>query len=1050
MSEEIILGLDLGTNSLGWALLKTNTGGRPAGIIASGSRIFQAGMEDAESPKPVSRAANRRDKRLIRRQLARRRRRLEKLRNLLKNNDLLPEGEDMNSIIRLLDAQVTEELTGEKPADLPSKKLLPHILPYYLRARALDKPLHRHILGRIIYHLAQRRGFLSNRRNQNKNEDDGVVKEGIAELRVKMKTTGARTLGEYFAGTDPAETRIRGLWTSRDMYEDEFEKICTAQSQTITKELKEQLYKAIFFQRKMKPQKNLIGNCQFEPAQKRCPWYRDEAQVFRICQGLNNLRLIEPSGLYRELNGNEWQILFEALEGLNGKLDKKGNLTVAKAKKLLGLSAKYKFSIEAGGERVINGHQVNARLHRVFEDGLLEMSVEDRESLVHDISSIEKDKTLVKRGMEFWGLSKEKARALAELSLPEDYCNLSSMAICRLLPDMLEGIAFQTAVKKHYPDYFKCDEIYDRLPLLDEAMGDMRNPAISRTLTQMRKVVNRIISEHGLPDVVRIEVARDLKRSNKEKQRLVKAMRDNQKSRDETKQKIFEEAGIESPSRDDVTRVMLAEECNWKCPYTGKGISMNALLGESQFDIEHIIPFSRSLDNSFGNKTLCWHHENRHVKKNMTPHEAYVGDQQKYGNIITAVKGFNGKYAKRKLELFELQDTAELEDFSNRHLNDTRYISKAAMKYLGMLYGGINDIGGRKRIQALSGGVTALVRRAFGMNHILGSGEKTRNDHRHHALDAVAIAMTSPAMVKQISDLAGKMEKESFHYQWKERFKEPISIKGWEDFRSELQQAIDNITVSHYVPCRVRGALHEETIYSRNIDGVDHKGKEGAFKHVRKSLAAMNMKEVESIVDLAIRKAVIAKLTELGTSNPAKAFADPDNLPVLRDRKGKAVNTIKAVKFRRMQKTVTIGEGDRARNILPGSNHHMEIVESLDKKGNLKWDGYVVSLLEAGRRLKNSEPVVKRDFGVGREFKFSLTCGDIIELEQEPGVRELFIIRTIPQSRQLSYVRLTDSRKVTDIKKAKEWYSSMPNTLVEKKCRKMTVTPLGKVRRAND
>jgi CRISPR-associated endonuclease Csn1 len=1046
----MILGLDLGTNSIGWSLLEADEKARPVGLIDCGSRIFQAGMEDMESPSPVSRAAARRDKRMIRRQIARRRRRMEKLQNILKKNGLLPAEQETGEAIKRIDVEAMKELRKARPADLPSADALAHVLPYYLRARALDRKVEPYVLGRIIYHLAHRRGFLSNRKNQGKDTEEGQVKESIAELRVKMSEAGARTLGEYFSGLKPEENRIRAQWTARDMYENEFNMICNAQSHLISSDLKKELFNAIFFQRKLKSQKDLIGECQLEDGHKRCPWYRDEAQTFRICQNLNNLRVIEDGSRERELNGNEWQVLYEALEGLNGDLDKHGNLTMAKAKSLIGVSRKSRFSIEEGGEKTLKGHQVNARLSKVFGERWRSMPIEHRELVIHDLNSIEKEDTLARRAVKVWDLHIDKARELSEMILPDDYCNLSSKAITKLLPDMKEGMPYATAVKKHYPHCFESSEVFDELPMVEEAMGDLRNPAVTRTLTQMRKVVNSIIRKHGLPDIVRVEVARDLKRSNKEKKRAVSNMRDNEKRREAAKKFIFEQAGVENPSREDVTRVLLAVECDWECPYTGRAFSVNNLLGESQFDIEHIIPFSRSLDNSFGNKTLCWHDENRNVKKNMTPFEAYAGDEEKYSRILAAVKKFKGGSAKRKLELFELQDTAELEDFSSRHLNDTRYISKTAMKYLGMLYGGINDADGKKRIQALSGGVTALVRRACGMNFILGSGEKTRSDHRHHAVDAIAIAMTSPAMVKRISDLAGKLEKEEFHYRFRMSFKEPLIPANWPGLQDEMREAIDNIIVSHYVPVRTRGPLHEETIYGKDIQGVNQKGKAGAYKHVRKTLNAMNMKEAMDIVDSAIRNTVLQKMEELGVNDPAKAFANPENLPVLRDREGKPVNTIKSAKFRRKQDTVTVANGDRARNVLLGNNHHMEIIEFTDKKGNAKWEGDIVSLLEAKCRVKDGEPIVKRDFGEGKIFKFSIKCGDIVELEQEPGKRELFIIRTVPQSRQISFVRLTDSRKQADIKQSKEWFTAMPNSLKDKNCRKVTVTPLGEVRRAND
>src|SRR5207247_2916740 len=152
---------------------------------------------------------------------------------------------------------------------------------------------------------------------------------------------------------------------------------------------------------------------------------------------------------------------------------------------------------------------------------------------------------------------------------------------------------------------------------------------------------------------------------------------------------IIASAGIKEPKPDDHRKFLLAEECHWQCPYTGRTISMNALFGpEPQFDIEHIIPFSRSLDNSFHNLTLCYVPENRSVKGNKTPHQAYSGDEARYEAILDRVKKFAGerRTVSEKLKRFSMDDDQLenfLEEFRNRQLNDTAYASALAGKYLG-------------------------------------------------------------------------------------------------------------------------------------------------------------------------------------------------------------------------------------------------------------------------------------------------------------------------------------------------------------------------------
>ncbi|MFA7185849.1 MAG: type II CRISPR RNA-guided endonuclease Cas9, partial [Victivallales bacterium] len=605
MNSNTVLGLDIGTNSLGWALFKQNTNGQIANFIDIGSRIFEAGMDgDISSGNAESKAKKRRDKRSIRRSIARRKRRMEKLKKALQQNNLLPDNAHFNESIEKLDEELLQKYSTETKTQMPSKEILSHTLPFYIRARALDMRLTPHELGRALYHLAQRRGFQSNRK-ETSNEDEGVVKQGISELREKIKEAGARTLGEYFAYINPTRERIRGLWTSRDMYIDEFNKVCDAQADSLSLELRKYLYNSIFFQRKLKNQKNLIGSCILEPNKKRCSWYRPEAQTFRLLQSINNLRVKLPDEPERELSSEEWPLLRDALEGISGKLDKNGNLTFAKAKTLLSLPRGSKFSVEEGGEKSLKGNAINAKLYGIFGERWKIFSEAEKEAVLMDIHSYEKDSALVLRAQNAWGLSKEKAEELANVRLPEEYCNLSLKAVSKLLPDMEEGLSYSEAVKKHYPEQFKADcKTFALLPQVSEFNDDLRNPAVHRCLSETRKIVNSIIAQYGKPDLIRIEVARDLKKSNKEKKNLIKKNRENEKQREAAKRKIFNELKIENPSRDDVLKVLLAEECGWKCPYTQKCISINSLLTEPQYDIEHIIPFSRCLDDSFANKTL--------------------------------------------------------------------------------------------------------------------------------------------------------------------------------------------------------------------------------------------------------------------------------------------------------------------------------------------------------------------------------------------------------------------------------------------------------------
>lgn len=1042
----LILGLDIGSDSIGWGLIEIDENRCPSHIVDAGVRIFQAGMDgDIASGKAESRCANRRNKRMIRKQLARRKRRMRKLKNFLQKNNFLPSGNDIGRIIENIDKELLKKYEADPKAVLfRDVATLHHNLPYLLRKKAIDKTVERHEFGRLMYHLAHRRGFLSNRKSA-KQDDTGEVKKGIAELTKKIEETTARTLGEYFSSLDPEEDRIRARWTSRQMYIDEFNLLCERQKTLISEKQKKALFKIIFYQRKLKNTKHLVGNCVLEPEEKRCPWYRNEAQQFRIYQTINNLRVMISDSEERELSSEEWRILSDALNGHTKQLDKDGNLNISKAKTLLKLPKTARLSIEKGGEKKIKGNVINAKMIKIFGEKWFRFSDQEREEVLQDLRSYTNQKALARRAMKRWGLNEEQASDLSETILPDEYCSLSLKAINKLLPKLEEGISYSTAVKQTYPEQFEPhNNVCDLILPVNKVFDRLRNPVVNRCLTETRKIVNAVIKKYGKPDTIRIELARDIKNSKREKDHIIKIQRDNENTRSEAKRKIFDELRIGNPSGDEILKVILANECNWECPYTQRVITPNSLIGQNpQFDVEHIIPYSRSLDNSFANKTLCYMEENRNVKQNKTPYEAYSGNKDKYDRIIMSVSKFKGPFAKEKNNRF-LMTSEEVEnrfeDFSSRQLNDTRYSTKEAMKYLGLLYGGIVDKSGERKIQALSGGITYIVRSFLGMNNILGDGVKNRDDHRHHAVDAIAIAMTDHSIVKKITDMAKRLEKEQVFSKKRFRIDEPIS--PYKKFYNELKAVIHKIISSHHISKKVRGALHEESIYGETP--------ENGVVSIKKSLDSITDKDVGKIIDPAIKKIVEDKLSELGVKNPSKAFSSKENLPVLRKKDGSVSNTIKSVKIQTNLQTTELKKNGHIRHVKLGNNHHMEIVAVLDKDGNeIKWEGYPVSLFDAKQRLKNGEPLIKKDFGAGRKFKFSLCCGDIIQRINNDA-KELFVIRTVPQSKQIMFVRINDSRKQNEIKESKEWFSAHPDSLRKANYNKIMINTLGEIRTAND
>ena len=560
-SKVRILGLDLGPNSVGWAIVDQSKD-KKYNLIDTGVRVFQAGLDGLETDgKGKSRNMVRREARGRRRLLERRKRRMIKLANALKRVGLLPDADYKDSQIRHFTLESLDQ-------ELRS--------PYELRAMALDEKLELYELGRAIYHLGQRRGFLSNRKSivTDEAEEKGIKAE-INGLSGNIEKSKCRTLGEYLFSISAKDRRVRDRYTSRKMYETEFEAIWTAQKihnpELLTDDLKKTIHKIIFHQRPLKSQKGLVGRCELEWGSKRAPQALLISQRFRYLITVNNLKVMDdtvPTG--RELIDEERDALIIALEN-------EGDQTFAKIRKLLGLSRFTKFNLELGGEKRIPGNRTALKLKEVFGAERWNALTEgDKNAIIADIRCIVKDDVLKKRSINIWGLNEKQAERLAQVRLDDSYFGFSQKAIKKLMPLIEKGVSLQTAIKECYPERWERDiETLESLPPVDcDEMPDLRNPIVFRTLTELRRVVNAIIKKYGKPDIIRIELARDLRQSSKQRERTWKKMRTNERNREKAAQRIIKEANIKDPSRTDILKVVLADECDWTCPYSGERITV--------------------------------------------------------------------------------------------------------------------------------------------------------------------------------------------------------------------------------------------------------------------------------------------------------------------------------------------------------------------------------------------------------------------------------------------------------------------------------------------
>jgi CRISPR-associated endonuclease Csn1 len=1046
---EFVLGLDLGTNSLGWAIIGL-VDGEPHHLVRAGVRVFDAGMEgNLESGREESRNLKRRQMRSQRRQTWRRARRLRKIFNLLQRYELLPgdhaaSSEERQDFLNRLDREIlasqwfiAKAKSGAFPEPLQT-------MPYILRAAALDEKLEPHFLGRALYHLAQRRGFSSNRKQAPKKDDDeGKVKEGIAELRKAMQEKGARTLGEYFSRLAPSQERIRSRWTSRDMYEKEFEAIWSVQAKyqprLFTDDRKKELRNAIFFQRPLWFDPNTIGKCGLEKAERRAPAHLLPSQRFRLLDKANNL----------EINGARLTAADRAK--LIQELELHGDMTFKKFRKLLGITNDDEINLERGGEKKLPGNRTFAQFHEALGQHWLDFSPAERDRLVQYVYAFQKPDKLAEAAKKKWNINADTAEKLANISFEPDYFSHSARAMQKLLPLLEQGKTYGEARKIAYPESFESTEPKPLLPAVQEALAEIRNPAVMRSLTELRKVVNAILRQHGKPTHIRIELARDLKKSKKQRAAISESNRRNEASRAKSTEEIVKaQVGIKEPKPWDVRKAQLWNECGGVCPYTGKHILFKALFGpEPQFDIEHIIPFSISMDNSFQNLTLCYVPENRSAKGNKTPHQAYSGAPVRYAAILDRVKYFKGERAitSAKLKRFEMDDEKLenfLADFRDRQLNDTAYASSLAARYLGLLYGGLNDATGAKRVHATSGGATAYFRSLWHLNEILseaptangGRAEKKRADHRHHAIDALVIGLTDAGMIKRLADAAQRAPAEH-----RRKFG---SLQGpWPGFVDSVRAEVDKIVVSRRVSKKVSGALHEETIYSA--------AKADGKVRVRKSLAAMTKNEADNIADPAVKALVAAKLNG---GEPKKVFSNGENMPFFEASDGRRI-PIKRVRVNKAVPTFALGGPRSARHVASESNHHIEIFAELDAEGKeVQWEGKVAPLAQAYRRNQERLPVVQRDCGPRQKFKFSLASGEVIECDIKPCQRALYVVRKMSQQSsggiQIGLAPLNDARQAKVMQASRAWLWSTPDKLRQRNTRKVLVTPLGETSDAHD
>ncbi len=858
------LGLDLGTNSIGWALYRLDGEREPEALLDGGVLIHS----DGRDPKSkASNAANRREKRGPRRNRDRMLRRQRRVAGRLDGLGLLPD--DLNARAKLRDVD-----------------------PLRLRAEALDRPLTPHELGRVLLTFVDRRGFKSNRKTDK--GEDGRIRQDTGELRRRMEQSGARTLGEFLWRRRRRGKTIRarlgnGLYPDRAMVEDELDAIRRAQAEhhpEIASEDWDALLDTLLHQRDLRPVE--VGHCTLIPTERRAYKAYPIFQEFRIWQEVLNLEVAQRGEGFQPLDTAQRKRVVDKLKSVKSQ-------TFERLALLAGFPEGSRVNLATTARSGIDGDKTAYFLGaktRFGKRGWASLSRERQQEVVERLLDDEDSEAVEAWLRKEFGLSAKAAEAVASAPLPAGTSHLSKAAIERLLPYMREdGLPYDKAVKAaglgHHSD-LAGDGSLDRLPYYGQILerdvlggrpdgrtdaeryGRIPNPTVHIALGQVRRLFNAIADRYGKPDEVVVELARDLKQSREDRERDLKRNSENRERNERLREIARKVRGDAELGSHDMRKLRLWEEQGPPdarlCPFTGEPLSIERVLSE-ETEIEHIIPYSRSLDDSMANTVLALRSANRE-KGSRTPYEAWGHDAERYHGILARVADCLHPNKQWRFLPDASEQLKERGGFLGRQLNDTRYLSRATRMYLQAAVD-------PDHVRVTPGRLTAMLRRAWGLNSLLSdSDRKERNDHRHHLIDAAVVGMTSQSLFQKIAT-ASAHKVDDLDGRVTDAVDDP-----WEGFRQDVREVVERCVVrhrpDHFRPASggTTGSLHNETAYGI-VDGPDDSGMMTLV--VTKPLDSLDPnRDLDNIRDLALRKRLseLWERIDMGEGDGKKKRAD--------------------------------------------------------------------------------------------------------------------------------------------------------------------------------
>jgi CRISPR-associated endonuclease Csn1 len=399
-----------------------------------------------------------------------------------------------------------------------------------------------------------------------------------------------------------------------------------------------------------------------------------------------------------------------------------------------------------------------------------------------------------------FGIDEDTAIKLAGIDFTKyAFGNKSVKAMRKILPYLMEGYVYSEACSfagyNHSNSLTKEEnnqrKLLSVLPNLPK--NSLRQPIVEKILNQLINLVNALTQKYGKMDEIRIELARELKQSKDERNETFSNMSKRERENETIRKRIVEDYGLRA-TRNNVIKWRLFHEIsnaeskvNATCIYCGKGFGITDALKGSEVDVEHIIPKALLFDDSQSNKTLT--HRNCNALKDKLTAYDYMSAKPKeeFDQYIERVDSLfkNKIIGKAKRDKLLMPEAKIPKDFIERQLRETQYIARKSKEILEQIC---------PSVWSTSGNVTEYLRRIWGWDDVLmnqqlpkyrdlnltewkewetNNGQKhkkevikdwsKRDDHRHHAIDALVIACTQQGFIQRINNLSSQGNRDEMY-----------------------------------------------------------------------------------------------------------------------------------------------------------------------------------------------------------------------------------------------------------------------------------------------